>query len=92
MLLDTQYYLFFLLVRTQTHQVFRHVSRPHTAVHVRSMDFSNLDHTLVEISRGGKGDSHVDSDIPLVSKVKCEKIICAKLVKIGMQGNTGYIT
>ena len=63
-------FLFFHLVCTQIHhKVFRRVSRPHTPVHVQSMDFPNLVHTLVAISRG----SHVDSDFPLVSKVKCEK-------------------
>lgn len=49
-LLDTQYFLFFRLVRTRICQkVFRRVSRPHKAVHVRSMDFPNLVHTLVAI-------------------------------------------
>ena len=48
---------FFHLVRTQIHQVFRSVSRPHrpTAVHVRSMNFPNLVHILVAINKGGKG-------------------------------------
>ena len=48
-------FLFFHLLHTQIHQVFRRVSRPHTAVHVQSMDFPNLVHTLVAISRDGKG-------------------------------------
>jgi hypothetical protein len=42
-LLNIQYFLFFLLVCTRINRkVFQRVSKPHTFVHVRSMDFPNL--------------------------------------------------
>jgi hypothetical protein len=43
-LLNIHYFLFFLLVCT------RFIRKPHSVVHVRSMDFSNLVHTLVAMS------------------------------------------
>jgi len=47
---DTQYFLFFHLVHRRINQkVFLHVSKPHRALHVRSMDSPNLIHTLVTI-------------------------------------------
>jgi hypothetical protein len=50
-LLNIQYFLFFLLVCTRINRkVFQRVSKPHTVIHVRSMDFSNLVHTLVAMS------------------------------------------
>jgi hypothetical protein len=49
--LDTRYFLFFLLVRTQMNQkVFQRVSMPRTAVYVRCMDFPDSVHTLVPIA------------------------------------------
>jgi hypothetical protein len=50
-LLNIQYFLFFLLVCTRINwKVFQRVSNPHTVVHLRSMDFPNLVHTLVAMS------------------------------------------
>jgi hypothetical protein len=50
-LFNIQYFLFFLLVCTRINRkVFQRVSKPHTVLHVRSMDFSNLVHTLVAMS------------------------------------------
>jgi hypothetical protein len=47
-LLNIQYFLFFLLVCTRINRkVFQGLSKLHTVVHVRSMDFSNLIHTLI---------------------------------------------
>ena len=49
-LCDTQYFWFFLLVCTKIDQkVFRRMRKPHTVVHARSMDFPNLDFTIVAI-------------------------------------------
>jgi hypothetical protein len=46
-----QYFLFFLLVFIRINRkVFQRVSKPHRVVHLRSMDFPNLVHTLVAIS------------------------------------------
>jgi len=46
--LDTQYFLFFLLVRTQLNRkVFRRLSTPCTAVHVRNMNFPNSVHVTI---------------------------------------------
>jgi hypothetical protein len=50
-LLNTQYFLFFLLVCTRINRkVLRRVSKPHTVVHLRSIDFPNLVHTIVAMS------------------------------------------
>jgi hypothetical protein len=47
-LLNTQYFLFFLLVCTRINRkVFQRVSKLHTVGHVRSMYFPNLVHTLI---------------------------------------------
>jgi hypothetical protein len=63
-LLNIQYFLFFLLVCTRINRkVFHRVSKLHTVVHVRNMDFPNLVHTLIAMSLcfvGGhcKSESH----------------------------------
>jgi hypothetical protein len=49
-LLNIQYFLFSLLVCTRINRkVVQCVGKPHTVVHVRSMDFPNLVHTFVAI-------------------------------------------
>jgi hypothetical protein len=50
-LLNIQYFFIFLLVCTRIIQkVFQRVCKLHTVVHVRSMDFLNLVHTLITMS------------------------------------------
>jgi hypothetical protein len=50
-LLNMKYFLSFLPVCTRINRkVFQRVSKLHTVVHVRSMDFSNLVHTLITMS------------------------------------------
>jgi hypothetical protein len=50
-LLNIQYFLFFFQVCTRINRkVFQSVSKPDTVVHVRSMDFPNLPHTLITMS------------------------------------------
>jgi hypothetical protein len=50
-LLNIQYFLFFLLVCTRINRkVFQRVSKPHTVIHVRSVDFPNLVHKLAAMS------------------------------------------
>jgi hypothetical protein len=50
-LLNIQYFLLFFLVCTRINRkVFQCVSKPDTVVHVRSMNFPNLVHTLLTMS------------------------------------------
>jgi hypothetical protein len=68
--LNVQYFLFFLLVCTRINRkVFQRVSKLHRVVHVRSMDFPNLVHTLVAISLclvdgNRKSESHQAQSTP----------------------------
>jgi hypothetical protein len=62
-LLNIQYFMFFFLVCTRINRkVFQCVSKPDTVVHMRSIDFPNLVHTLITMSLCYVIDGHCKSE------------------------------
>jgi hypothetical protein len=79
-LLNIKYFLFFLLVCTRIkRKVFQRVSKLHTVVHVRSMDFPNLVHTLIAMSLCFV-DGHCKSELHrTLQTFELERHICQNL-------------